>query len=160
MMYAAAWMLLGCVLSSAAAAAAGLNVSGTLMPPQCSVDNGQGGNITVDFGDSINISRLNGSNYAVPVPYTVRCGDDGQPRQLRMRIEGTPSGWSSSVLQTSITALGIRIRVNGTEQALNTSYDVMLGNLPALNAVPVSRPGEEPSEGTFTASARLVAEYY
>lgn len=149
------------MLSAGVQATAIVNVQGTLLPPACSVDNGANGDIQVDFGDDININRLNGNSYRELVTYRVTCGTDGQNWPLRLRFEGATNTWDSQSLATSDQNLGIRLLLNGAAVIFGADYPVPdSNNLPVLSAVPVSNSADAPEEGTFTATASLLAEYY
>uniref|UniRef100_UPI0035C6FC98 fimbrial protein n=1 Tax=Serratia quinivorans TaxID=137545 RepID=UPI0035C6FC98 len=149
------------MLSAGVQAAAIVNVQGMLLPPACSVDNGAGGDIQVDFGDDININRLNGNSYRRAVTYRVTCGTDGQNWPLRLRFEGLSNAWDSQSLVTSDPNLGIRLLLNGNAVNFGADYPVPdSNNLPVLSAAPVSNSADTPQEGAFTATASLLAEYY
>jgi len=138
-----------------------VNVEGTLLPPACQVDNGTGGDIEVDFGDDININRLNGNSYRKAVTYRVSCGSDGQNWPLRLRFEGVANAWDSQSLATSDANLGIRLLLNGVAVNFGTDYPIPDSNsLPVLSTVPVGNSADAPQEGAFTATASLLAEYY
>lgn len=152
---------LSLMLNTGAQAAAVVNVQGTLLPPACQVDNGANGDIQVDFGDDININRLNGNNYRQVVTYRVSCGTDGQNWPLRLRFEGAANTWDNQSLATSDANLGIRLLLNGTTVNFGADYPVPdSNNLPVLSAAPVSNSADAPQEGAFSATASLLAEYY
>ncbi|NJQ21814.1 fimbrial protein [Pantoea sp. LS15] len=148
-------------LTGCASAATVVSVEGNLLPPACAVHNGGGGDIDVDFGDDININRLNGTNYRQVVGYGVTCGDDGQKWPLRLRFVGTGAVWDAQALLTSEKNLGIRMTLNGAPVNFGSYIPVTDStNLPVLVAVPVANPADSPDEGVFTAAANLQAEYY
>ncbi|CAI0968354.1 putative minor fimbrial subunit StfF [Serratia quinivorans] len=149
------------MLNTGAQASAVVNVQGTLLPPACQVDDGANGDIQVDFGDDININRLNGNSYRKAVTYRVSCGTDGQNWPLRLRFEGAANAWDSQSLATSDPNLGIRLLLNGTAVNFGADYPVPdSSNLPVLIAAPVGNSADAPQEGAFTATASLLAEYY
>ncbi len=148
-------------IGCASAAAVVVSVEGNLLPPACVVHNGGGGDIDVDFGDDININRLNGTNYRQVVTYGVTCGDDGHKWPLRLRFVGTGASWDAQTLRTSEKNLGIRLTLNGAPVNFGSNIPVTDStNLPVMVAVPVANPSESPDEGEFTAAANLLAEYY
>lgn len=125
------------------------------------MENSAGGDIQVDFGDDININRLNGSNYRQTVDYKVICDTDGQPWPLRLRFEGSSNAWDAQSLATSDVNLGIRLALNSNPVSFGVNYPVQSSaNPPTLTAVPVSNNSADPAEGRFSATARLLAEYY
>lgn len=149
------------LLSGGVQAAAVVNVQGNLLPPACQVDNGNGGDIEVDFGDDININRLNGNSYRQTVSYRVSCGQDGQTWPLRLRFEGVANPWDNQSLATSDPNLGIRLVLNTTTVNFGVNYPVPdSGNPPVLIAAPIGNSAVSPQEGAFTATASLLAEYY
>ena len=149
------------LLSAAAQASEVVNVQGTLLPPLCRVENVGGGDIRVDFGDDININRLNGSNYRKSVPYTVNCDSDGQQWPLRLRFVGATNAWDNQALAASDPNLGIRLALSGTGVEFGMDIPVAdSNNLPVMTAVPVRSGAADPAEGQFSATANLLAEYY
>jgi type 1 fimbria pilin len=148
------------MLFGATAHATTIDVQGTLWPPACVVDNGAGGDIRVNFGDDININRLNGNNYRQVVSYNIHCGTDGQTWPLRLRFEGTANLWDTQALETSDPNLGIRFSLSGSDVSFGTHYPIPMISRPVLTAVPVRNSAAAPAEGVFTATANLLAEYY
>jgi type 1 fimbria pilin len=149
------------MLYGAQASASVVNVQGQLLPPACRVHDGANGTIDIDFGDDININRLNGNSYRQVVNYQVSCGSDSQQWPLRLRFEGIASSWDGQALATSDANLGIRLALSGMVVDFNVNIPVSdAANLPVLTAVPVRNSAVSPREGQFTATANLLAEYY
>ncbi|WP_413507106.1 fimbrial protein [Serratia proteamaculans] len=152
------WLLISIAASQASVDIA---VEGTLLPPVCRVDDGGNGMINVDFGDDINLNRLDGDRYRTNVSYSVTCGDDGQRWPLRLKFTSAAIGWDAKTLATDRQHLGIRLALGGTDVEFGKDIPVAdPARLPLLTAVPVKDPAGIPEEGRFSATASLLAEYY
>ncbi|WP_248749324.1 fimbrial protein [Pseudomonas sp. MWU15-20650] len=146
-----------CVIGLCSGASANLTFSGTLNePPPCTID--AGNTIEVDFGD-VGVKRVDGVRYRRGVGYAINCGTDTLPWQLKLSVNGTPTAFDGSAVQTSVPALGIRVFQNNLPFALNTPLDISLSSPPTLEVVPVQQPGATLPPARFTAVATLLAEY-
>lgn len=146
-----------CSIGLCSGASANLTFSGTLNePPPCTID--AGNTIEVDFGD-VGVKRVDGVKYRRGVGYTIRCGTDTLPWELKLSVNGTSTTFDGSAVQTSAPELGIRIFQNGVPFLLNTPLDITLSSPPTLEVVPVKRPGAILTPARFTAVATLLAEY-
>lgn len=145
-----------CSPAGAGTSSATLTVEVTVVAEPCTINNGNP--ITVDFGDSVLTTKVDGSNYVKPVDYTLDCAD-ATSDDLKMTISGTGAGFDGTVLQASQTDLGIRLLNNGTAMPLNQPLNFSRGTSPVLQAVPVKAPGSKLTAGTFTAVATLAVEY-
>lgn len=146
-----------CSIGLCSGASANLTFSGTLNePPPCTID--AGNTIEVDFGD-VGVKRVDGVKYRRGVGYTIRCGTDTLPWELKLSVNGTSTVFDGAAVQTSVPELGIRIFQNGVPFLLNTPLDITLSSPPTLEVVPVKRPGAILAPARFTAVATLLAEY-
>ncbi|ETK14438.1 putative exported fimbrial protein [Pseudomonas sp. FH4] len=146
-----------CSIGLCSGASANLTFSGTLNePPPCTID--AGNTIEVDFGD-VGVKRVDGVKYRRGVGYTISCGTDTLPWELKLSVNGTSTTFDGSAVQTSAPELGIRIFQNGVPFLLNTPLDITLSSPPTLEVVPVKRPGAILTPARFTAVATLLAEY-
>lgn len=137
-----------------------IDLEGTLLPPVCVVHDGNNGPMEVDFGEDMNINRLNGTNYRQEIKYDLTCGTDGQQWQLRFKFIGTGNTWDNQALVTSDKDLGIRLLLDGNVVDFNRDIPVNGNIRPLLSAVPVKNTAIMPKEGVFNATANLLAEYY
>ncbi|MDQ0741403.1 fimbrial protein [Pseudomonas sp. W4I3] len=138
-------------------ASANLTFSGTLNePPPCTID--AGNTIEVDFGD-VGVKRVDGVRYRRGVGYAINCGANTLPWELKLSVNGTPTAFDGSAVQTSVPALGIRVFQNNVPFPLNTALDISLSSPPTLEVVPVQQPGATLPPARFTAVATLLAEY-
>lgn len=150
-------LLLLCSLGLCSGASANLTFSGTLNePPPCTID--AGNTIEVDFGD-VGVKRVDGERYRRGVGYTINCGTDTLPWELKLSVNGTPTTFDGAAVQTSVPALGIRIFQNSLPFPLNTPLDINLSAPPTLEVVPVKQAGAVLPPARFTAVATLLAEY-
>ncbi|WP_338481056.1 fimbrial protein [Pseudomonas trivialis] len=146
-----------CTLGLGNGASANLTFSGTLNePPPCTID--AGNTIEVDFGD-VGIKRIDGVKYRRGLGYTISCGTDTLPWELRLSVNGTPTGFDGAAVQTSVPSLGVRVFQNNQPFALNKPMDINLSSPPTLEVVPVQQPGAILAPSRFTAVATLLAEY-
>ncbi|MFB3301833.1 fimbrial protein [Pseudomonas sp. AMR01] len=146
-----------CSLGLCCAASANLTFSGTLNePPPCTID--AGNTIEVDFGD-VGVKRVDGVKYRRGVGYTISCGPATLPWELKLSINGTPTAFDDSAVQTSVPELGIRLFQNNLPFQLNTPLDISLSLPPTLEVVPVKQPGAVLAPARFSAVATLLAEY-
>ncbi|WP_438867716.1 fimbrial protein [Pseudomonas sp. L1(2025)] len=146
-----------CAIGLCSGASANVRFSGTLNePPPCTIDTGN--TIEVDFGD-VGVKRVDGVKYRRGVGYTINCGTDTLPWELKLSVNGTPTAFDGSAVQTSVPALGIRIFQNNLPFALNTPLEITLSSPPTLEVVPVQQPGAILAPARFTAVATLLAEY-
>ncbi|WP_025858657.1 fimbrial protein [Pseudomonas sp. CHM02] len=150
-------LLAVCSIGLCSGASANLSFSGTLNePPPCTID--AGNTIEVDFGD-VGIKRVDGVRYRRGVSYTISCGPATLPWELKLSVNGTPTAFDASAVQTSVPALGIRVYRNSVPFALNTPLNITLSSPPVLEVVPVKQPGATLVPARFAAVATLLAEY-
>ncbi|MBC3379047.1 fimbrial protein [Serratia fonticola] len=131
--------------------------SGTLVvPPPCVLNNNT--DIPVSFGTDLLAGRVNGSNYAQPIPYTLDC--TGAPTTaLKLQFQGTGADFDTSVLETSKPDLGLELRSNGVKLPMNTWFNFTDPARPSLMAVPVKATGSTLTGGAFTAASTLLVDY-
>lgn len=139
---------------------------GTLIePPDCSIN---GGNmISVNFGQHVGISKVDGVNYKQPVPYLIQCEADatGNTYTLGLTVNGIVTSFDNAAVQMVIDGapgnndLGVKLLLGGKDLILNKRMLVSAANQPVLEAVPVKKPGTTLPEGTFHGTATLLANY-
>ncbi|NMX92938.1 MULTISPECIES: fimbrial protein [unclassified Pseudomonas] len=146
-----------CSIGLCNVASANLTFSGMLNePPPCTIEGGK--TIEVDFGD-VGVKRIDGVKYRKGIGYAINCGTDTLPWALKLSVNGTPTAFDGSAVQTSVPALGIRVFQNSLPLPLNTPMDITLSSPPTLEVVPVQQPGAVLTPARFTAVATLLAEY-
>lgn len=132
---------------------------GTLVVVSCKVNNGQ--DVTVDFGESVGIHRIDGVRYKQPIPLTVNCNslsDNNTNPPLTLTLTGTAIDFDDAAVVTNVSGLGIEIQVNDQPQPLNKAIPLTSDNIPQLSAVPVLQSGTELSAQAFSAGLKLVVE--
>ncbi|SOB49567.1 fimbrial protein [Pseudomonas lundensis] len=150
-------LLVVCAAGFNAGASANLAFTGTLVePPVCTINNGN--TLTIDFKD-VGVNKVDGINYRQPVNYTITCAGSTLPWEMILTVKGTATSFESSAVQTSVTDLGVQLLQNGQPFTLNTPMVINPASPPALEAVPVKRPGTTLNAGGFSAAATLLAEY-
>ncbi|EOU9537985.1 fimbrial protein [Cronobacter dublinensis] len=124
----------------------------------CTIKNDQ--IIDVVFGE-VGVNKVDGTNYKQIIPYTVDCKGATDTSPLSLMMSGTAENYDEAAVATSADGLGIRIEANGQPMPLNKPLNTTLGALQSLTltAVPVSDPVKTLSEGLFSATATLTANY-
>ncbi|ROR08826.1 fimbrial protein [Erwinia sp. JUb26] len=145
-------------------AADNLKFTGTLViPPQCTIGNAAGGMIEVPFPGRMPISKIDGVNFILPVPYNLKCGNGTPGLDLQLTLVGS-SPYGDGVLKTNLGDLGIQIYYGSASSkkkfTLNKPININFKNQPELWAVPVNKPGGTLKDGSFEATATLKAEYH
>ncbi|WP_413507992.1 fimbrial protein [Serratia proteamaculans] len=145
-------------LTGNAYAAENMRFYGTLVePPPCTINDG--GNVDVNFGDRVGVTKVDGVNYLQAVNYQISCEANADAWNMTLEIIGVPTDYDSAALMANVTDLGIKILQNGQPFELNKPIPIRLANKPKLEAVPVKRPGATLREGAFEATATLLAVY-
>lgn len=129
---------------------------GLIAPPPCTISGGK--KIDVDFGDRVGVNKVDGQNYRQTIDYSITCEPGALPWQMTLTLKGGIS-FERAALQTNKPDLGIRVYQNDTPFIINTPLNIVPGNLPLLEAVPVVKPGATLTEGAFSATATLQADY-
>ncbi|HFZ1934500.1 fimbrial protein [Serratia marcescens] len=153
---AAVALLLG-AMALPAESASTVTVSVTVLAPLPCVIN-ESKPITVDFGDDVMTTRIDGNNYRVPVEYGLTCSSTPVRNEMRLQIAGE-AGFDSRVLKTNVKGLGIALLSNGVRIPLNSWQNFTYPVLPRLEAVPVKQSGSGLPTGEFTSSATLRVDY-
>lgn len=134
-----------------------LTIKGFVMTgPGCLV-NGNAA-IDVNFGSALQTTSIDGNNYATPVPFSLSC--TGNPASLRLRFQGTSSGFDPDVLATNFTDLGIKLlKPDNSALALGEWFTFSYSATPpAISAVPVKRLDAILPGGVFSSTATLLVE--
>lgn len=136
-----------------------ITVKVTIMAPlPCILNEKQ--QISVDFGDEIMTTRIDGAAYRKKVDYSLKC--DGQTKNaMKLQIKGDGAVYDGTVLRTSREGLGIAFEQQqaGKKLPINSWVNFNYPNLIALYAVPVKKSGTDLKTGDFTASAMLYVDY-
>ncbi|HGM5966642.1 TPA: fimbrial protein [Serratia marcescens] len=151
-----ALILAGCLILPVQSAT-NITVSVTVLAPLPCVFDGNKP-IEVNFGDEVLTTRIDGSNYRMPVVYLLTCSGQGK-NAMKLQIAGSGASFNSQLLQTNVNGLGIALLRNGTRIPLNSWQNFTYPSLPTLEAVPVRQAGVELPAGEFNASATLRADY-
>lgn len=124
-------------------------------PPSCVINGNRV--IDVDFGEVL-INRVDGNNYKQDINYTLEC-QGGTNKIMKMKVQGTPTYFDGSALQTNIESFGISLLSNGGLARINDWIYFIYPDKPKLQAVPVKNPGAKLSGGQFSAAATLMVNY-
>ncbi|EOL9020294.1 fimbrial protein [Cronobacter dublinensis] len=163
MLIAGVGMLNVVLLQTASASQTGDNVSVNFkgefsIVTACTIKNDQ--IIDVAFGE-VGVNKVDGVNYKQTIPYTVDCKGATDNSPLSLMMSGAAANYDDAAVTTSADGLGIRIEANGQPMSLNKPLSTTLGELQSLTltAVPVKDPIKTLSEGIFSATATLTANY-
>lgn len=136
-----------------------LTILGNIVETDCIINNNQ--QIVVNFGEVLT-TRIDGSNYEVPISYTLSCPNLIR-NTLKITIKGTAASFNSGLFVTNVPGLGIRV-LNATKAAVvpNTgtvNFTYTDNTPPALYAVPVADANATLPNGAFSGSASMVFSY-
>ncbi|WP_414158474.1 hypothetical protein ACMGG8_22835 [Pseudomonas sp. BNK-45] len=120
-------------------------------PANCSVNILQ---TRIDFAE-VKTDAVNGREGARKIPYRINCRNSSQSPALKLKFVGT-SGFSSDVLWTNLSNLGVRFLVDGKQHPLNREFSVNYASPPTLEAVLDAKPGSVLKAGAFATGAVLV----
>ncbi|AVN32298.1 fimbrial protein [Serratia marcescens] len=151
-------ILLLMALGGPATAADNMRFSGVLIePPPCTINDG--GEVDVDFGNRVGVSKVDGVNYQQPVNYRISCTPGAGAWNMTLEVVGTAADYDTAAVASNMDDLAVRLLQNGKRFILNQPIPVRLNAPPTLKAVPVKRPGATLKEGAFEATATLLAVY-
>lgn len=114
--------------------------------------------IDVDFGSDVVTSKVDGVNYLRAVDYSLDC-QGGSSNAMKLQVQGTPTAFDSSALQTNVVDFGIALRANGQPLVINDWVKFTYPQKPLLQAVPVKKVGATLAGGDFSAGATLMVAY-
>lgn len=124
-------------------------------PPSCIINDNRA--IIVNFGNMM-INEVNGSNYRMPVVYTLSCTVPSL--RAKISIQGDGASFDGAVLKTSEPGLGIKfLRQDSVQLAINKWLNFVYPDKPELWAVPVKQSGATLHGGEFTAGATMKVDY-
>lgn len=106
--------------------------------------------------------KLPEGRYRETVPLTLKCEESSLAWQLRLSVRGNPAGFdadNATVVTPEQANLGVKMYQNGQPFKLDEAINVNSTTLPSIEAVLVQRDGVELTEGAFSATATLRAEY-
>lgn len=141
----------------AAAASTTIEVKVTVIaPPPCIINENR--LIDVNFGSSVQASKVDGSEYLMTVGYNLEC-KDAPSNAMKLLIQGNATSFDASALQTNIKDFGIALRANGKPLIINEWVKFTYPEKPVLQAVPVKKAGEKLAGGDFSVGASLLVAY-
>ncbi|HGP1029837.1 TPA: fimbrial protein [Serratia marcescens] len=145
-------------LGGPATAADNMRFSGVLIePPPCTINDG--GEVDVDFGNRVGVSKVDGVNYQQPVNYRITCTPGAGAWNMTLEVVGIAADYDTAAIKSNMGDLAVRLLQNGKRFTLNQPIPIKRNAPPTLEAVPVKRPGATLKEGTFEATATLLAVY-
>lgn len=147
----------GLSITGSVQADATVNFSGTLIEaPPCVVNNDEV--ITVNFGNEVMTTRIDGSQYRMPITFDLDCSMAVSSNQ-KVRISGTTASFDSTALAGGQTGLGIALYNGSNRLNVGTWVNFTDPNVPQLYAAPIKQSGVTLSGGPFRVMASLVVEY-
>lgn len=124
-------------------------------PASCHLNDGK--DVEIDFGERVDIARINGLNYKTAVDYQFHCERVGENR-MTLEIGGADADFGQGMLYVR-PGFGIRIFAGDVEQPVNVPFSIDGHAPPALMAVPVKAPGAVLTPGAFEATAVIKVLY-
>lgn len=158
----AAGSLMLCLASAQADNVLMVNITGTVTAgPACTITGDINNRIEVDFGNNLETTSIDGSNYTMPIPFTVVCTANTASLRLSFKSPSV-SSFDSTLLATNFPDLGIKmLNPDGSTMNMNEWYQIPTPTSPTspgFKAVPVKRTGATLPGGFFGASATLEME--
>lgn len=133
-----------------------VNFTGILKRRPCHINNDQ--IIYIHFGE-MGVNKIDGVNYAKTIPYSIKCEEIGDDLSLKLYLRADHPWFDYTTIVTTKTDLGINILQDGKLMEINSGLTINYHKPPVLVAVPIKRIKSDLSEGSFTATATLLAEY-
>lgn len=131
--------------------------TGTLIEqPPCVINDGQ--LITVDFGNEVMTTRIDGKNYAESVNFSLDCSAAVGNAPLKLRVAGTKAGFAEA-LDGGIPGLGIALTLDDRPLKPNDWQTFASTVKPEITAVPVKDAAVTLDGGSFRVLASLEMEY-
>lgn len=113
--------------------------------------------ITASFGD-VQIEKIDGAYKTISLDYSLNC-TRATTNELRMQVRGYNTWFdTTALLIPGNDNLGIALKKDGTQLAMNTWVDFDTRKHPVLQAVLVKTAGVI-NAGAFKASATLMVDY-
>lgn len=125
-------------------------------PPPCTINGNKV--IDVDFGNSVQVSRINGTDHLKTVDYSIVCLSNTS-NAMMLQVQGVPTAFDRSALQTNVADFGIALRADGQELNINEWIKFTYPDKPVLQAVPVKKAGVTLTGGEFSVGAALLVAY-
>ncbi|MGD9425809.1 fimbrial protein [Pantoea sp. NSTU24] len=132
-----------------------VTLHGTLKRKPCHISNDK--IIEVAFGN-VGVKKVDGQRYIQPIDYQLECESPDDAATLKMTIKGTQTLYNTGAITTNVSGLGIKVLQNGSAIVINQPFIIDYRHPPVLQAVPVTS-GQALTEGVFSATATLLAEY-
>ena len=139
-----------------------INITGTVIASApCKINDDR--LIEVHFGNDVQTTKVNGSNYQKRIDYTLDCRG-AATNKLRMQFQGAGAAFDGRYLGTyGLSAarhnLGIKLLANGNWLERNSWVNFDYPAAPVLTAVPIGEAGSRLEAGYFFATGTLVVEY-
>lgn len=152
--YSLAALLMAFPLVTQAATTVTVKVT-VVAPPPCIINDDRP--IVVEFGDVLT-TRVDGSNYRLPVNYTLNC-KDALSNAMKLQVQGVGAGFDGTVLQTNKAGLGIELQQGDAKLPVNSWLNFTYPSKPELWVVPVKQNGATLTGGEFTAGATMKVDY-
>lgn len=127
-------------------------------PPPCTINNNQ--TIDVDFGDAVDINKVDGKNYRQDVSYTLECSG-ASSNSMTLSIVGTAiEGFDDgAALDAGHGGLGIELEHEGNKVVIGKAINFTWPDYPMLKAVPVKKPGTTLDSGAFSVGATMIVSW-
>ncbi|WP_449567274.1 fimbrial protein [Lelliottia nimipressuralis] len=115
--------------------------------------------IEVPFGN-VGINKVESGIYIKDINYTLNCGSAGASNTILMTLRAPTVGASDSAIDTGVPGLWATFTKDDQPLSLNKEFKVDDGqNPPRLRVQLVKDPNTDFTEGSFSISATLTANY-
>lgn len=124
--------------------------------PPCVINDGK--LITVDFGNEVMTTRIDGKNYTETVDFSLDCSAAVGNAPLKLRVAGAKAGFAEA-LDGLVPGLGIALFLDGQPLKPNEWQTFASTVKPEIKAVPVKDSAVTLDGGSFRVLASLEMEY-
>jgi hypothetical protein len=134
-----------------------INISGNVLAgPSCIINSDQ--SIQVDFGSSVDVSKINGDYYKKAIPVSISCKNMTGNYQLAS-INGpiVGAGFDAGLLKTTQEYLGLKLMVRGSKYTPGDyiQFDYAKA-FPVVEVVLVRSRNGNPTAGAFRSSGNSI----
>ncbi|EGT0664407.1 fimbrial protein [Salmonella enterica] len=124
----------------------------------CSINNDKV--ITVEFGNSVAVNRVESGSYVQEVKYILDCGSAGDSNTVSMVFKAISVPSDRAVFASDAPGLWVKVLKDGQPLTLNEAFTVANPKKPpVIEVLLVKDPESDLREGNFHATGTLMAEY-
>ena len=134
-----------------------INISGNVLAaPSCTINSDK--NIEVDFGNLVDIDKINGDNYKRVIAVQISCKNmTGNTQVARINGPIVGAGFDAGLLKTTQQYLGLKLMVGGYKYTPGSDIKFDYARpFPTVEVVLVRSRNGSPSPGLFRSSGNSI----